>query len=145
MLYVFTIILFCDDFISPFLGIAEWHPIKNGHLKPTDVTMGSGKKVWWLGKCGHEWEAFISNRNKGRGCPYCSHNIVLSEISDLQTLNPTLASEWHPIKNGRLVPRDVTVKSNKKIWRLRKCGHEWEATINNRNKGNGCPKCRGLK
>ena len=24
----------------------EWHPIKNGDLKPTDVTAGSHKKVW---------------------------------------------------------------------------------------------------
>lgn len=26
----------------------EWHPTKNGILKPTDVTAGSHKKVWWI-------------------------------------------------------------------------------------------------
>jgi len=26
----------------------EWHPTKNGDLKPTDVTKGYDKKAWWL-------------------------------------------------------------------------------------------------
>ena len=25
----------------------EWHPTKNGDLKPTDVAAGSEKKAWW--------------------------------------------------------------------------------------------------
>ena len=25
----------------------EWHPTKNGDLKPTDVTSGTDKKGWW--------------------------------------------------------------------------------------------------
>jgi hypothetical protein len=27
----------------------EWHPTKNGNLKPENFVKGSGKKVWW--KC----------------------------------------------------------------------------------------------
>lgn len=27
---------------------AEWHPTKNGGLKPTDVTPGSERSVWWI-------------------------------------------------------------------------------------------------
>ena len=34
----------------------EWHPTKNGNLKPIDVTVSSNKKVWWLCSKGHEWE-----------------------------------------------------------------------------------------
>ena len=26
----------------------EWHPTKNGSLEPTDLTLGSNKKVWWV-------------------------------------------------------------------------------------------------
>ena len=52
----------------------QWHPIKNYELTVFDVTPGSNKKVWW--KCpkgdDHEWKALINNRNKGRGCPFCS-------------------------------------------------------------------------
>lgn len=51
---------------------AEWHPIRNGNLKPTDVTVSANKKVWWLCPiCGHEWQALISSRNDNRGCPSC--------------------------------------------------------------------------
>src|SRR3954451_15878595 len=36
------------------------------------LTNGSGKKVWWLCKYGHEWEAAINPRTKrGVGCPEC--------------------------------------------------------------------------
>ncbi|MCK2017951.1 zinc-ribbon domain-containing protein [Peribacillus frigoritolerans] len=51
----------------------EWHPEKNGDLKPTDVTKGSNKRVWWLcSVCGHEWNIPVKNRNKGSGCPKCA-------------------------------------------------------------------------
>lgn len=52
----------------------EWHTALNGELKPTDVTRGSDKKVWW--KCSknpqHEWQAIISSRANGNGCPECA-------------------------------------------------------------------------
>lgn len=32
-----------------------WHPLKNGTLKPTDITKKSSKPVWWKCLCGHEW------------------------------------------------------------------------------------------
>ncbi len=53
-------------------GLAkEWYPKKNGNLTPKDVTPNSHKKVWWACLKGHKWEAIISNRNGGRGCPHC--------------------------------------------------------------------------
>jgi hypothetical protein len=59
----------------------------------------------------------------------------------LQTVNPELAKQWHPTKNGGLTPNDVTKGSNKKVWWYCENGHEWEASIANRTKGNGCPNC----
>ena len=50
---------------------ADWHPSRNGNLTPCDVTAGSNRKAWWLGQCGHEWEATISSRSSGCGCPLC--------------------------------------------------------------------------
>ena len=121
----------------------EWHPTKNGGLTADSVTLGSNKKVWWLGKCGHEWEAVIYKRVNGRGCPYCSGKRVLKGFNDLGTKNPELAKEWHPTKNGDLTPYDVTSGSSKKVWWLGKCGHEWEASIVNRSRlESGCPFCR---
>ena len=129
----------------------EWHPTKNVGLKnkkgedasiPEVVTYGSSQKVWWLGKCGHEWEATICNRVKNTGCPYCSNRKLLPGFNDLATTNPKLASEWHPIKNGKLTPVDVFENSNQTVWWLGKCGHEWETKVLTRQSC-GCPICSG--
>ena len=124
----------------PFLA-KEWHPTKNTIIFPKDISFGSTKKVWWLGSCGHEWEASPNIRSKGCGCPVCSGKKVLVGLNDLATVNPMVAEEWHPTKNGTLLPHMVTKGSVKKIWWLGKCGHEWQATINNRCNGHGCPIC----
>ena len=123
----------------------EWHYEKNGVLKPEHFAPNSHRKVWWKCQIGHEWQATIANRNKGRGCPYCSGKKVLPGYNDLQTVNPALANEWNYEKNTGVRPIDVTPNSNKKAWRICNNGHEWEAKINNRNNGNGCPICRRLK
>jgi hypothetical protein len=123
----------------------EWNYEKNGTLKPEYFSANSEKKVWWKCKKGHEWQALISNRSKGNGCPYCSGQIVLIGINDLQTINPILASEWNISKNAELTPSDVVPNSHKKVWWKCNKGHEWQAIIGNRHKGNGCPICRKLK
>ena len=53
---------------------AQWHPSLNGELKPTDVTRGSRRKVWWQCAWGHEWQACIFSRTQtpATGCPYCA-------------------------------------------------------------------------
>ena len=52
--------------------------------------------------------------------------------------------EWNYEKNERLKPNSFTRFSNKKVWwKCMKCGYEWQSTINNRSKGNGCPRCAG--
>lgn len=52
----------------------EWHPSKNGSLKPQDIPAMSAKKFWWVcGFCGNEWQMSPVNRcGKGTGCPKCS-------------------------------------------------------------------------
>ena len=39
---------------------------------PTKVTAGSDKKCLWRCQFGHNWEATVVNRSKGRGCPSCA-------------------------------------------------------------------------
>ena len=119
----------------------EWHPTRNSTLKPFDVTSGSNKKIWWLGVCGHEWQAVIKNRSTGVGCPICAGKQVLLGFNDLASLHPTLAAEWHPTKNGALSPYNVTVSSGKKVWWQCSQGHEWEDTIYHRTAGRGCVVC----
>lgn len=121
----------------------EWHPIKNGKLTAEMVSYQSNVKVWWLGQCGHEWQASTSHRYRGRGCPYCCNNAVLPGFNDLSTTNPDLAKEWNYSKNSELHPTDVTQGCSKKVWWMCAAGHEWEATVYSRNGGTGCPYCSG--
>lgn len=128
---------------------AEWHPTRNGTLKPSDISEGSGQKVWWQCVNGHEWPAVISSRSGGRGCPTCGNmqkkitfrNNRISQIGSLLDNNPEIAAEWHPTKNGELLPSQVLPNSNQKVWWKCKKGHEWKAVIQHRNKGVGCPHC----
>ena len=121
--------------------MSEWNWGKNTDVDPVQLTLGSNRKVWWRCSQGHEWQATIKNRNNGNGCPYCSSRLVLIGYNDLQTANPFLAKEWNFAKNNGLTPTDVLPNSNKKVWWKCERGHEWQATINNRNKGVGCPIC----
>ena len=124
----------------------EWHPTKNEGLKPTDVTAGSSKKVWWV--CSknpnHVWPASISNRTRGKGCPFCA-GVVVGKNS-LADLYPEIAEEWHPIKNKELKLSDVSKGSKRKVWWQCKNdpSHEWQAFVFSRTKGEGnCSICSG--
>ncbi len=126
--------------LNPALA-REWHPTKNGDLTPREVTFGSSKRAWWLCEKGHEWISIISHRSKGSGCPTCAGKIAVAGFNDLESLNPELATEWHPTKNGDLTPDGIVVSSNRRAWWLCKEGHEWNAVISSRNYGNGCRQC----
>ena len=133
----------CLETTHPKLS-KEWHPSKNGNLKPTNFVAGSHKKVWWRCSKGddHEWETSIVNRGiEGSGCLICAgKKVVLSNC--LQTTHPKIAKTWHPTKNGKRTPLNVTFGSDKKYWW--KCDngddHVWETKLNNRIRGD-CPFC----
>ena len=96
--------------------MAEWNWEKNVNLAPSKLTHGSNKKVWWRCNKGHEWQAIISHRSNGVGCPYCAGRHSIKGENDLQTVNPLLSSEWNYEKNNGLTPMDVLPNSNKKVW-----------------------------
>jgi hypothetical protein len=118
----------------------EWHPTENGDLKPEDVTPYTRRKVWWLCANQHKWEASIGSRTRGTNCPFCYGRYASKEYN-LQVINPELAKQWHPTKNGKLTPDQVTPGSDKKVWWICQNGHEWDAVICYRNKSTGCPVC----
>ena len=123
----------------------EWHPYKNDPLSPEDVAPMSSKKVWWLGACGHEWDAVISSRSKGHSCPFCNNLKALAGFNDLATVNPKLAREWDYEKNDGLRPENVLPGSHKEVWWLCQRNHSWKRSVKNRNSGNGCPYCSNQK
>lgn len=132
------------ELLEPELA-KEWHPELNGDLRPSDVTPSSDTKIWW--QCTkvskHVFDAAPHKRRAGRNCPYCSGKRV-DDTNNLLAVFPEIAAEWHPGKNGDLLPEQFTAKSGKKVWW--QCSkfpsHEWATTIASRTTGSGCPFCR---
>ena len=127
--------------LEPLLA-KQWS--KKNKIKPTEVSIGSHKKVIWRCEKGHEWEAAVKSRTINRtGCPYCSHNKVLGGFNDLATLLPDIAAEWSD-RNYPLLPTQVTVFANRKAWwKCKDCGREWNTLISTRSGGSKCPYCSG--
>lgn len=116
----------------------EWDFCKNGDLTPENFTAGSDKKAWWKCPKNHSWQAIIKDRNKGRGCPYCSGKRASPDNNFAQSF-PGLLSEWH--EKNSILPSNITPKSSKKVWWICAKGHEWEERVAARANGYGCPFC----
>ena len=121
--------------------LSEWNYKKNDGKKPSDFKMHSGALVWWKCERGHEWQAKIADRSRGDGCPYCSGKRLMVGFNDLAHVYPYLAKEWNYEKNQGKMPEDVTSKAGIKVWWKCEKGHEWQALISNRSRGDGCPIC----
>jgi hypothetical protein len=103
---------------------------------PKTLSANSNKKVKWICDYGHEWEAVVGSRTRGRGCSVCSGHKVLRGFNDLATLNPELAAQadgWDPTT--------VTSQTHKAVNWTCKLGHKWKATVKNRFRSTGCPIC----
>ena len=125
--------------------LTEWHPQKNGTRNKLS-SIPASTKVWWLGACGHEWDAAVHNRvSLGSGCPYCSGHKTLAGFNDLQTTHPELVKQWHPTKNS-ISANSISKGTVIKVWWLGACGHEWEASVNSRTNSKAlCPYCAGQR
>lgn len=110
---------------------------------PGHVSATSARRITWRCHAGHRWVAPIRDRSQlGYGCPYCAGRRVIPGETDLATLRPDVAAEWHPELNGELSPDVVPRGSRKKAWWKGACGHSWQAIIASRTRnGHGCPYC----
>jgi hypothetical protein len=59
---------------------------------------------------------------------------MLSEFQEL-------VKEWHPNKNGELMPENVYSGTHEKAWWICQKGHEWESEVRWRVKGTKCLLC----
>ena len=126
---------------------AQWHPTKNGPLTPENLSPGTRRKVWWRCEHGHEWQAAVNSRTSGGcGCPVCAGRKVIPGENDFASRFPSLAAQWHPIKNGDLTPEQVAPGANRKVWWRCELGHDYQAAVAARTiNGSGCPYCAGKK
>lgn len=127
--------------------LQEWHPSFNKSLAPSELSVGSNRKVWWICREGHEYQQTVVARcSRGTGCPYCSGNRVLAGFNDLASSRPDLVAFWHPTRNGELAPSQISKGSGRKIWWICEKGHEYQLRVVNRiKKGSDCPYCSGQR
>ena len=134
-----------NDIVTVASHMAKlWHPTRNGSLRPTDITPGSSKRVWWQCEKGHSWQALVYSIKSGTSCPYCFGRLAIPGETDLATVHPHLIKMWSP--RNRLPPTEYTVASHKKVWWVCEKGHEWESQIDTITvMGCGCPYCAGKR
>lgn len=89
-----------------------------------------------------------TNGTRPRGCPACRGENISNSLrkpknkDSLLDKCPELCEEFD-LERNKLSPNEIKFGSNDKFWWIcNKCGHNWEAMANNRQRGRGCPKCK---
>ena len=104
---------------------------------PTKFGAGSEKKFKWKCKLGHTYTTSIKSRViQHTECLVCSNREVLIGFNDLRTTHPDIANQ----ANG-WDPTTKTGESHSKVKWVCSNSHNWEAMINSRTRGRGCPSC----
>jgi hypothetical protein len=120
---------------------SEFDIIKNGGIKPCDITYGSSKKVWWICSEKHSWQAYINTRtSQNTGCPFCKNKKPTTD-NNLMKMFSSICKEWDYSLNKK-TPSEYLPYSNIKVNWICKFGHKWVTTISNRTRqNNNCPNC----
>ena len=137
----------------------EYNYDKNVNIDLDKLTLGSDKKIWWkCNMCGYEWETSIYYRSSSKSqCPSCQANrgdghVLIYGINDLETWckkneKGYILKEWDYVKNGTLLPRDISYGSSKMIcWKCKK-NHDYIQRLNHKTGKEDCrcPYCSGVK
>jgi Probable Zinc-ribbon domain len=132
---------------SPKLA-REWDSQRNASLRPEDVAPRSHQKVWWQCRrnAEHRWSARVDDRTKiwPKGCPFCARTPPNKSLAERC---PELVKEWDQKRNGNATPSGVSYGSKVRAWW--RCSanpdHRWDAIVNERARGTGCPFCAGKR
>ena len=91
--------------------LTEWAGEKNAPLTPWTVTPGSRKRVWWRCEKGHEWQAAVSTRWSGHGCPVCAGVVGKKRLARMQELEASARlslARRVPMLPERYIPTPTT-------------------------------------
>lgn len=129
--------------------VADWYDEAN----PATVYLGEYKSRRFRCQAGH-FPRVSPLTYYQSGCSVChglatrKKNLEQAERADSKArLNPEIAEQWHPTKNGSLVLNAISPDSKRLIWwREESCGHEWQARPADREKRQRlrCPECRTI-
>ena len=143
-----------NDFKTVYPNLAKEYDYEKNGIRFEDLNIGERRNLFWwkCSKCGYEWKTSIYSRIHSDNCPMCAASVgvktrILNRIKkegSLASNFPELAKEWHPTKNGDLIPEETTCKNKRVVWwKCSKCGNEWQSAISLRTRGYGrCKKCK---
>ena len=123
--------------------LAQWdHKSNAAHGNfPSEVTLGSHKKIYWLcSACPagqvHSWVARPGQRiaiKHPTGCPFCAGQAAC-KCNSLQALYPDIAAQWDHSKTESQ-PSDYTAGSNHLAWWQSPQRGSWQQSIIERTSG----------
>jgi hypothetical protein len=130
----------------PVTALWDWD--KN-EVKPTEISHGSMREIHFRCANKHEWTYALSKQVRvSSGCSFCAGRKVVVGENDLTVTHPSIAAQWHPVRNQDLLATMVTSSMDRTVWWLGNCGHEWDMAIYMRThetKGQNCPICSGAR
>lgn len=140
----------------------EWDHEKNGDLKPSDVTPGVARKVWWrCPVCYCSWKVSVNSRVIFKtGCPDCSkRNRIKDGVNnDIKTycINNDIEyvlNEWDELHNTIMgvEPDKTSITTRRKVWwKCSVCGKTYNMRPSLRIEElalrgkTACPYCKNL-
>lgn len=119
-----------NDLETRYPTLAQSWDYEKNKVKPSEVYGGGNTSYYWKCEKGHSYRCSLSNRIRGRGCPYCAGKKVLQGYNDFQTVRPEDALDWDYELNDCL-PSEIHYNSQSKIiyWKCHKCGFKWQSTV----------------
>jgi len=89
----------------------DWDYSQNA-LDPTKISVHRNEKAQWKCYiCSHKWEALISNRSRGFGCPKCSGAISKQEKTLLKFIRTMLPGKVLVVENDKKIinPKEIDI------------------------------------
>jgi hypothetical protein len=107
--------------------------LKKGKCLSIEYKNSTNQKLLWECEKGHQWYASLNQiKDKKTWCKKCA---------GLEKLTIEIAKEEAKKRNGECLSEEYFGVKQKLIWKC-KCGHQWEATLNNiKNRHSWCPEC----
>jgi hypothetical protein len=119
---------------------STWDYQRNMRKSPSSTKVDAREKFWWMCDRRHSFRMSVDQRVKGGVCSVCN-TPPKHPLNPISQSHPQLAREWHPSKNGGIGPENVSSGSHLRAWWICQFGHEWDAVIPSRARGNNCPIC----
>jgi hypothetical protein len=137
-----------NDLATTHPELAEqWHPSKNGELRPEQTIFARRDPCWWICLLDHAWSLPPRMRMRGKnvsGCPFCTNQRLLTGFNDIQSRRPDLAKVWDFDKN-LVSPSEVLAGTKSTYWWKCPNSHSFQSSVLARAASiNNCPECLPL-